>query len=551
MDDAYSSYFDPGGDWEARYEIWSLVSDRNIFSLPIRLPAPDVVPLLFARRRKYNEAQDSRGSMYMIEVLRNNPHWSGWEGSETVARDPEFERCLSFSAAIGEDLRRVLCLDRLICISVPETTTGLVAEQPSATWTLQRLGNIGGPSEALYVALRTDLSFHNEFRHHFHAKFSTSGEYVCVIRESKQVACKEDKSYGMTWSLAIYRDHSFDNPAATQSSYSCVVNTIFFSFAEITVLSPTRGVVFHPTHPRLAFPQVVDGLPQTYIWDFENPVVTLDSADATDEMNPFPVHDPPLIDPCFADDGVYLYGTDAPIEYGSTSSKQRVFCSPFVVKVPPPPKPQPSAVDPSQLSRVQSGPLQDVSQLRAAVTDLARQAKPVVQHANTLVFDEDRAGVVHISHLRHLERQDAIVLRSFGSDGTLETKTLHRLPVAVRESLNVALVDPGGGAGVGGDRDVVKIVLNKAQKRLYSIEDVDEQVLPAVIERDKESVPDFWDTWIIRKAEFDPRRSLDWTRQRRLGVDQGIESAVRSLPESKGKEADRNVPDDDEWEDID
>jgi hypothetical protein len=85
------------------------------------------------------------------------------------------------------------------------------------------------------------------------------------------------------------------------------------------------------------------------------------------------------------------------------------------------------------------------------------------------------------------------MLRTFSTNGNFKAETLTRLPDAVRKCADISLVhsvSDGKRRWETSDRHVY-VVLNKAQKRVYTIEDIDGNMLPAVIERTKESIPTF------------------------------------------------------------
>jgi len=119
--------------------------------------------------------------------------------------------------------------------------------------------------------------------------------------------------------------------------------------------------------------------------------------------------------------------------------------------------------------------------------ELAAGPKPPVQRSNVLSFDKDGKGVAHISQLKHLENKGAIVLNTLGTDGQLKSETLTRLPAQVTACASVSLINYGPGV----KDDSVAIVIDKAAQRSYNRGDLNQNTLPAIIERKKESIPTF------------------------------------------------------------
>lgn len=464
-------------DWKARYELWSLRPSRNVCSVEIILPARKIRPLLDFPKTREGEAAPFSESVE--------------EAFSRLLKGEVKERTVSLPVTISNDLCRAIILDAVVEISFPRSSLNLMS--PESTTLRSQILDVTTRSN--FTPFRTDINFeYQTYERLFHIKFSPSGKYLVLIRESIRKAWKEDMVYGQLWWMQVFRDENFESSSGP--NYVCIGLSTFFSVPEITLLGPCRGVAFHPTLPRLAFPQVCDGMPQTYIWDFEE---TATRATAPNfRSNPFPVHEPPVIDSYFTDDGVYLCGTLTPFEFGFSSAILQELCVPVIARIPDYVPVAASILDSKVPSKIQTNPLQIKGISLQAAFDLAKRPKPHVQRANSLVFERGARGVVHVSQLQQLEKQGTVMLRTFGADGKFHADTFTRLPDAVRKCVDVSLVHSTTG-GIGWKKtkasdDVVYVVLNKSHQKEYTPSDIENKVLPAVIERKKESIPSFINT---------------------------------------------------------
>jgi hypothetical protein len=208
------------------------------------------------------------------------------------------------------------------------------------------------------------------------------------------------------------------------------------------------------------------------------------------QVNTFPIHDPPVVDPYFSDDGCYLYGTDAPLEFGTFQSDIQSYRTPLIVKVPDQVPRSAPMLDSTVPSILQTNPYQSSALSRSAAFELSKRSKPPVQRANSLVFDQDERGVVHVSHLHQLEKEGAVILHTFGTNGKFQSDTLSRLPEEVTKCVDVSLLHSSPGV----TSNQVRVVLNKAPQERYTVNDVSNNILPAVIDRERESIPTFVST---------------------------------------------------------
>lgn len=445
---------------------------------------------------------------------------------------------VSIPLDISNDLRRIITLDWSVAI-LPVENQGSVNQARCGRLHYQHL-DLQRRQPTVHIRLdKAQLPGYEDF---YHLKFSQSNEFFVLIRESRTKATKDRKSYGVMWLLEIFHDENFGGHGkALSPKYTFLVATTFFAVPEIALLSPVRGVAFHPWLPCLAFPQVMDGFPQTYIWQFQAPVVL----DGTPGSNPLPVHDPPIVDVVYSDDGKYLYGTESPFEFGSgvvSEENMKSFSKPIIVRAPDHMAPmmlQPSSKSAGRLEKLRdhlpsafarmmaiesdkkrgkrpmattADPAADQTDIttasageggssltafKSAALELASAPRPAVQRMNALAFAADGEGVAHISQLQQLERAGAVVLSTLGTDGMLRSETLSRLPSEVTRCVDVSLVmggeAEGGDGGTGsGESDTIQVVLDKARRTgPYTPSDVDDVALPAVIRRSRASIPTF------------------------------------------------------------
>ncbi|KAK1749555.1 hypothetical protein QBC47DRAFT_333452 [Echria macrotheca] len=487
--------------WRARYDLWSLQTDTIIHTLELQLgnelpsPVESLSEMKSRRRRKYRRLDEDL--------------------DEEDIEDFSHRARISLPLDISEDLRRLVILNNAVVIR-----PNVEAEIP--TYFSQVLDLSTEATES--IRHQEVILFSREFESFsagYHIILSPSGKYMAVVHESLWEADKDGTGYPVLWLLQILVDQNFDSSAGGSGDcpeYALVAATRLFSVPEVSLLSPIRGIAFHPHAPRLAFPQVVNGLPQTYIWDFEEPI-TLPADDTIDKpLNPFPLHDPPIIDPAFSDpDGEYLYGTDAPFEFGAGAiSRQnlRGFGKPLIVKVPhervrarssyPDPKAQDKGKgkETTVVSSIQTNPSQGLRSMRAAAMELAARPKPPVQRANVLSFDKDGKGVAHISQLQQLDSEGAVVLNTLGTDGHLKSETLSRLPAEMAACASVSFIHSGPGVRAGSAR----IVIDKAARRSYGRADLNKSALPAIVERERDSIPSFV-TKVDLALEMEPHGS--------------------------------------------
>ena len=400
------------------------------------------------------------------------------------------EYTVSVPVAISHSVHRAVILDVVLEVAFLQTSHGTTSAN-TPTIRSQTLDTSDETYISTYFAFRDDLAITNvTFDTLATIKFSPSDKYLVTIRESLMAANKGVNTFGQIWLMQIYRDENFEFNSGPR--YTCIASTIFFAVPEIAILSPARGVAFHPTLPRIVFPQVFLGLAQTYVWDFEEPLMVEQTAGV--QSNPFPLHDPPVFDPHFSDDGDYLCGTGAPLEFGFNEEVKYELSIPIATQVPEQLLLQAAHPGRATASLIQLNPYQPKGLSVLTAKELSERPKPHVQRANTLLFEKGKGSVVHVSQLQQLEKHGAVMMRTFGTNGEFEVQTLTRLPMSVKSCADVSIVNstpPEGAERPKLDSSKVYVVLNKAHRRFYTAADVGDRTLPAVIEREKSTIPTF------------------------------------------------------------
>ena len=400
------------------------------------------------------------------------------------------EHTVSVPVAISHSVHRAVILDVVLDVAFPQTGPGKTSAN-TPTIRSQTLDTSDKTYMSTYFAFRDDLAITRiRFDTLAAMKFSPSDKYLVTIRESLMTANKGVNTFGQIWLMQIYRDENFESSSGPR--YTCIASTIFFAVPEIAILSPARGVAFHPTLSRIVFPQVSSGLAQTYVWNFEEPLMVEQTAGA--QSNPFPLHDPLVFDPYFSDDGDYLCGTDAPLEFGFNEEVKSELSIPIATQVPEQLLLQAAQPGRAKAALIQLNPYQAKGLSVLTANSLSERPKPHVQRANTLLFEKGKGSVVHVSQLQQLEKHGAVMMRTFGTNGELKVQTLTRLPVSVKSCADVSIVNstpPDAADRPKLDSDKVYVVLNKAHRRFYTAADVGDTTLPAVIEREKSTIPTF------------------------------------------------------------
>jgi hypothetical protein len=450
-------------DWKAYYELWSLESNTKISTVEISLP--------FTSLSQFFPDRSTILKFYNFDIAKEK---------EITDR---IEASVSLPVAISHDLRRATILDVAIEIISLESSNAGSMETDNHILRSQILNFYD--SQFPNTGENQDASEYEAF---YQIKFSLSGEFFVKIHESIRKQRKGNQVYSVQARMQVFGDANYWVGGGL--NYVELASITFWTVPEISILSVCRGVAFHPQLPCLAFPQTRGGIPRTYIWNFNSPISVAHCPGKFSNL--YPLHEPPIADLSFSDDGVYLYGTDVPLEFGFDIRPEEIplHSKPLLAKLPDQVPAAGVIVDDTVAGKIQINPFQRSEVARRALFDLARRPKPSVLRANTLVFDKNDGGVVHVSRMHQLEKEAAVVLQTVGTNGRFKSETLTRLPKEVLRCVDVSLVSPSDDRG----KNHVRIMLNKAPERFYTANDIGKNDLPAIIVRDKESIPTFIST---------------------------------------------------------
>ncbi|KAI4867277.1 hypothetical protein F4820DRAFT_468079 [Hypoxylon rubiginosum] len=439
-------------NWTARYEIWSLILNSLTTAIEITLPDKDMQPF--------------------VKNAECFPH-------KTT------EATVSLPLSISDDLHVIIILNTIISVRTDEPSN---SGQATKTAFDHQVLNIHG-----YVDI-VDPTRHN-FKKLYYLKFDPSNEYLIIMHEPAFEAIDNPfvpsggkYRYRIPWILQIFRDENHNSGQTAVPLYTHFKTLRFGAVPEIALFAPLRGFAFHPSAPVLAFAQILNGVPGTYIWDLE---------EAFDDA--FLVHNLPMMDPVFSADGNFLHGTNVSSDFyiGSISDLDIDYISslrlnetrqPLIVRLPAYIRPEHASSfegEETQCLQETTEQIQSLETFRAAVLEIAAQPQPPVQRANTLAFDKDAGGVAHISRLWELKRDGAVVLTTLGLDGQLRNETLSRLPDETRQYYDISLVH--GLNPTHGMRDTMRIVLNRTSRRFYLYSDLN-KAPPATVERERDSI---------------------------------------------------------------
>lgn len=156
-------------------------------------------------------------------------------------------------------------------------------------------------------------------------------------------------------------------------------------------------------------------------------------------------------------------------------------------------------LDSTTPSRIKSNPCQTEELAVRRAFELSKQPKSPVQKANSLIFDQKEGGIIHVSHLQHLEQDGAVVVRTFGTDGRLQFATISRPPKKLNHCVDVSLSTSSIAEGQ------VRILLNKGLQPHYTSRDVGNASLPVIMERSKGSIPSVVTTVPVPVSTLEPR----------------------------------------------
>ncbi|KAL2822752.1 hypothetical protein BDW59DRAFT_149096 [Aspergillus cavernicola] len=295
-----------------------------------------------------------------------------------------------------------------------------------------------------------------------------------------------------------------------------------FGFASWTIDIPsvssraylTQGLKFHPHKSLVAFHvftpfgQYPPVHARTCLWNFESSLTS-----STHGQSNFPglryAYDGVIEHMEFSPDGQFIYGND--LESGL----------PIIVKVEEDnvsprhqltPRRVPGHHRKQQEQQILPSSSQEKAYQDQRITSASENlpqlftqanAPPATQQLGSFRFDQGEDGNSQVSQLSQLEGKGSIILRTMGADGTLREQILSRLPERLKSISVPTIIHPTPTSLSDSSRnrpDCVKILLNKAQQTHYSLGDMGEVSLPAVVERAWETIPTV--TTVLGKKRF-------------------------------------------------
>ncbi|KAL3476540.1 hypothetical protein BJX99DRAFT_258285 [Aspergillus californicus] len=273
----------------------------------------------------------------------------------------------------------------------------------------------------------------------------------------------------------------------------------------------TQGLKFHPHKSLVAF-HVFTPLgkyppvhPRTCLWSFESSL----TSSTPRRPRPTELHEAynGIIEHMeFSPDGQFIFGNDLqsgrPVivnvgENKITARPQLVSgqdpCCPHSEQQERQMSPGSRQVNSFQVQRITPSSSSSTSE---NLPQLFTQANApfATQQVGSFRFDQGKDGNSQVSQLSQLEGMGAIILRTMGADGTLREQVLSRLPerlksISVPTIIYPTATSPGDNDGIRNRPDCFKILLNKAQQTHYSLGDMGDVSLPAIVERAWETVP--------------------------------------------------------------
>jgi hypothetical protein len=110
-----------------------------------------------------------------------------------------------------------------------------------------------------------------------------------------------------------------------------------------------------------------------------------------------------------------------------------------------------------------------------------------VQSSNSVLTSSNEKGDATLSVLQDMQSQGAIILHTFCEDGTVRSQTLTRLPTELTDNVEVAILPQREEDDESSN--VVRIILNQSPREGYVIGETRRYALPAIIEREKSTIP--------------------------------------------------------------
>ncbi|RAH45301.1 uncharacterized protein BO95DRAFT_514793 [Aspergillus brunneoviolaceus CBS 621.78] len=488
--------------WTAHYTLWNLESKMQILALAWVV--------------------DSRAMKLVLDLA--------------TKRQPEMRgnTRFMFPVAISQDLRQVVALNSVVRLEGP-----LIANQAKACHShLDVFNRIPPAWRCIGPVLDNSIQL----------KSWTVGKYfiVVVFRHASGVFLSQRGKLAYEGLLQFFvcagRDEAAAAADASSSSgvksnpedYACFGSWPIDLPGEYLRNYLKESLVFHPSQPLVVFtaftpfgrriPGQRPQSAQTFLWDFSRSIGCEGTGVAAPSTR---ISNRSLYRPCdgilqcaaFSPDGQFLHGKQ-PGEHGlyvvidldecmsSSSSAMGSIATAGMQDASPSRAPSGSQCSGLQEQRkhleARGAAVAVRPQDRQTLTRMldGMQIQPT-QSANTLCFSSRSrqhggAQQPEISQLLESSARGAVVLRSLTADGRLQVQTLARLPENLRWSSTATILQTGPPEGEGADGSdmLVRLSLDKAEKHLYSIADLEDrrpqrlqEQLPAVLERSSATIP--------------------------------------------------------------
>jgi hypothetical protein len=117
----------------------------------------------------------------------------------------------------------------------------------------------------------------------------------------------------------------------------------------------------------------------------------------------------------------------------------------------------------------------------------AVESSLLTQSSNSVFTSSNENGDLTLSLLQGIQSHGAVVLHTFCQDGTVQSETLTRLPPELTIDVEAVLLPSREGEDE--PHEVMRIALNQSPRPGYVIGERPRYSLPAIIEREKRTIP--------------------------------------------------------------
>ncbi|PLN77180.1 hypothetical protein BDW42DRAFT_188230 [Aspergillus taichungensis] len=314
----------------------------------------------------------------------------------------------------------------------------------------------------------------------------SSTSLVVVFRQASSVFTSQSGELVYEGLLQFFRSNSSGDASLSGQDYVCFASWIIDIPSFYLTKFLKEGLVFHPYRPIVAmqaftpFERRVHGElpknPQTYLWDFGSALKTeIPRRPSLRDLH-CPISD--LVESmAFSTDGQVFFGKNRgrgyPIamDIDECMSPQTAVASQRRLQRG---SPEPWALVTSDGNRLKVNQNVENSALMLKSLSLAP-----TQPVGALSISHNTQGQTELSQLQQWEEKGALVLKTLSTDGKLQAQTLSRLPDSLRSTSTATILR----AQPDENTDLIRIVLDKTEQKLYSLNDISHLQLPAIVER--------------------------------------------------------------------